>query len=78
MGLFFDEDTQQIYIADCDNNRVQVMSLQGGFITRFGQDVLQLEPWGISVNKDHIFVTDRVQNSLFKFCKNTLKLLEQY
>ena len=76
MGLFFDEDTQQIYIADpSGNNRVQVMSLQGGFVTRFGKHVL-LEPWGISVNKDHIFVTDRVQNSLFKFCKNTLKLLD--
>ena len=75
VGLFFDEDTQQIYIADCGNNRVQVMSLQGGFVTRFGKHVL-LEPWGISVNKDHIFVTDRVQNSLFKFCKNTLKLLD--
>ena len=74
MGLFFDEDTQQIYIADYGNNRVQVMSLQGEFITSFGQDVLVL-PWGISVNKDHIFVTDIGHNSLFKFCKNTLELL---
>ena len=73
-GLFFDEDTQQIYIADFRNNRVQVMSLQGEFIASFGQDVLQL-PWGISVNKDHIFVTDRGHHSLFKFCKNTLELL---
>ena len=30
---------------------------------------------GISVNKDHIFVTGVGHNSLFKFCKNTLKLL---
>ena len=73
VGLFFDEDTQRIYIADYDNNRVQVMSLQGKCITRFGQDVLQL-PWAISVNNDHIFVTD-VSSSLFKFCKNTLELL---
>ena len=74
MALFFDEYTQQIYIADCDNKRVQIMSLQGEFITRFGQDVLQL-PCGISVNKDHIFVTDMGHHSLFKFCKNTLELL---
>ena len=73
-GLFFDEDTQQIYIADYLNNRVQVVSLQGEFITRFGQDELQ-GPWGISVNKDHIFVTDVGHDSLFKFCKNTLQLL---
>ena len=76
MGLFFDEDTQQIYIADWSNNQVQVMSLQGEFITRFGQDALHkmYEPWGISVNKDHIFVTVG-HHSLFKFCKNTLELL---
>ena len=75
-GLFFDEDTQQIFIADFVNSRVQVMSLQGEFITSFGQDVLQ-GPWGISVNKDHIFVTDTRCCSLFKFCKNTLKLLNR-
>ena len=74
MGLFFDEDTQRIYVADCENSRVQVMSLQGEFITSFGQDVLKV-PWGISVNKDHIFVTNGGHNSLFKFCKNTLELL---
>ena len=74
MGIFFDENTQQIYIADLMNSRVQVMSLQGEFIASFGQDVLQ-GPWGISVNKGYIFVTDRRHDSLFKFCKNTLKLL---
>ena len=50
------------------------MSLRGEFITRFGQDVLQ-RPCGISVNKDHIFVTGVGHDSLFKFCKNTLELL---
>ena len=73
-GLFFDEDTQRIFIADCENSRVQVMSLRGEFITSFGQDVLMV-PSGISVNKDHIFVTDIGHHSLFKFCKNTRKLL---
>ena len=74
MGIFFDENTQQIFIADCVNSRVQVMSLKGEFITSFGQDVLS-NPWGISVNKDYIFVTDTTNNSLFKFRKNTLELL---
>ena len=56
MGQLFDEDTQQIYIADFVNRQAQIMSLQGKFITSFGQDVLEL-PYGISVNKDHIIVT---------------------
>ena len=50
------------------------MSLRGEFITSFGQDVLKY-PSGISVNKDNIFVTDRVHDYLFKFCKKTLELL---
>ena len=73
-GLFFDEDTQRIYIADYVNGRVQVMSLQGESIASFGQDVLK-KSWGISVNENHIFVTDIGHHSLFKFCKNTRKLL---
>ena len=74
MGLYFDEDTQRIYIADFGNSRIHVMSQQGEFIKSLGQDVLQL-PWGISANKDHIFVTDGGHHSLIKFCKNTLELL---
>ena len=74
LGLFFDENTQRIYIADCGNGRVQVMSLQGEFITSFGQDTLK-NPSGISVNEDHIFVTDVGHDSVFKFCKNTRELL---
>ena len=73
-GLFFDEDTQRIYIADYGNSRVQVMSLQGEFIASFGEDVLK-KPSGISVNEVHIFVTGRGHDSLFKFCKNRLELL---
>ena len=74
MGLFFDENTQRIYIAESKNSRVQVMSLKGEFIASFGQEVLSY-PWEICVNKDYIFVTDGRHNSVFKFCKNTLELL---
>ena len=71
MGLFFDEDTQQIYIADCDNNRVQVMSLQGGVHYKIRTRCTTLVPWGISVNKDHIFVTD--SRTFF-----SIQVLEEY
>ncbi|KAI6647270.1 Cell surface protein [Oopsacas minuta] len=76
IGLFLDEDDHRIYIADFGNNRVQVMSFEGEFLTNFGQDILK-EPYGIVVNKEFIFITDMIHNSLFKFCKNKLYLLNR-
>ncbi|KAI6647988.1 Cell surface protein [Oopsacas minuta] len=75
-GLFLDEDNHRIYIADYGNSRVQVMSFEGEFLTNFGQDILK-KPYGIVVNKEYIFITDTEHNSLFKFCKNKLYLLNR-
>ncbi|KAI6647951.1 Cell surface protein [Oopsacas minuta] len=76
IGLFLDEDNHRLYIADFGNSRVQVMSFEGEFLTSFGQDILK-EPYGIVVNKEFIFITDREYDSLFKFCKNKLYLLKR-
>ena len=73
-GLFFDEETQLIYVADFGNRQVQVMTLQGEFIISFGQDILKVL-WGISVDKDYIFVTDRGHNSIFKSVRIHLNFL---
>ena len=35
-GLALDEPNQLIYIADCDNSRIQVVSFAGKFLKRFG------------------------------------------
>ena len=74
-GLFLDEYTQQIYIADFENGRVQVMSVRGEDLRKLGRNVLR-QPWGITVNKDHIFVTDAHYCSIFKFCKSTFELID--
>ena len=47
-GLALEEISQKVYIADCGNSCVKVLSFQGEFLTQFGQDVLR-EPWGIAV-----------------------------
>ncbi|KAI6647975.1 hypothetical protein LOD99_8303 [Oopsacas minuta] len=52
------------------------MSFEGEFLTNFGQDILK-KPYGIVVNKEYIFITDILHNSLFKFCKNKLYLLKR-
>ena len=39
-GLAIDEANKLIYVADCGNKRVQIVSFEGNFIKRFGQDKL--------------------------------------
>ena len=75
-GLSLDEVNQLIYIADRDNNRIQVVSFEGKFLKRFGQDILK-EPWGIAVAEDNVFVTDSVLHALLQFRTKDCKLVRR-
>ena len=72
-GLALDELNQLIYIADCSNSRVQVVSFDGNFLTRFGKGILK-QPWGIAVTEDNVFVTDFNLHALFQFSKKDCQL----
>ena len=75
-GLALDELNQQIYIADWDNSRVQVVSFDGNFLTRFGQGILK-KPFGIAVTEDNVFVTDISLHALFQFNKKDYQLVRR-
>ena len=74
--LALDEVNQLIYIADWSNKRIQVVSSEGKFLRRFGQDILK-EPWGISVMEDNVLVTDTVLHALLQFRKKDCKLVRR-
>ena len=76
VGLALDEVNQLIYIADCGNRLIQVVSFEGKFLKRFGQDRLK-RPWGIAVTADNVFVTDRNLHALLQFKKNDCKLVRR-
>ena len=73
-GISIEEDNKLILIADCLNSRVQIVSFEGQFMTRFGQGTLK-HPWGITVSKEHVFITDRGLHALLKFDRNSYKLV---
>ena len=73
VDLALDELNQLIYIADWDNSRVQVVSFDGNFLTRFGQGILK-RPFGIAVTEDNVFVTDFNLHALFQFSKKDCQL----
>ena len=75
-GLALDEPNQLIYIADCDNIRIQVVSFAGKFLKRFGQGILK-QPWGIAVTEDNVFVTEWSLHALLQFGKKDYKLVRR-
>ena len=75
-GLALDEVNQLIYITDRGNIRIQVVSFQGKFLKRFGQDILK-ELWGIAVTEDNFFVTDSGLHALLQFRKKDCKLVRR-
>ena len=75
-GLALDEVNQLIYIVDWKNSRIQVVSFEGKFLKRFGQDILK-EPWGIAVTADNVFVTDEDLHALLQFRKKDCKLVRR-
>ena len=75
-GLALDEVNQLIYIADWRNERIQVVSFEGKFLKRFGQDILN-KPWSIAVTEDNVFVTDSDLHALLQFRKKDCKLVRR-
>ena len=75
-GIALDEVNQLIYIADWLNKRIQVVSFEGKFLKRFGQDILK-EPYDIAVTEDNVFVTDLSLRALLQFRKKDCKLVRR-
>ena len=73
-GIAIDEDNKLIFIADCENSRVQIVSFEGQFMTRFGQDTLEL-PYGITVSNEHVFITDTGLHAMLQFNRNSYELV---
>ena len=73
-GIAIEDDNKLIFIADCYNSRVQIVSFEGQFMTRFGQDTLKY-PFGISVSTEHVFITDIGLHALLQYDKKSYELV---
>ena len=56
-GLTIDESNGNIYVSDCNNNRIQILSQDFRFISQFGKDILR-QPRDVKLSKEYIFVLD--------------------
>ena len=67
-GLTIDESNGNIYVSDCHNNRIQILSQDFRFISQFGKDILK-EPLDVKLSK-YIFVLDESNPCLHLFNYN--------
>ena len=65
-GISIDRTTNEVFIADRSNSRIQVLTTEGEYLRSFGTDHLK-EPRGICVSQDGVFVTDRATKCLLRF-----------
>ena len=65
-GISIDNITNEVFIADSTNSRIQVLTTEGEYLRSFGTDHLK-EPHGIFVSQDGVFVTDRATECLLRF-----------
>ena len=56
-GLTIDESNGNIYVSDCFNSRIQILSQDFRFISQFGKDTLKY-PRDVKLFKEYIFVLD--------------------
>ena len=56
-GLTINQTNGDIYVCDRDNRRIQIISKDFKFISKFGEDSLS-EPRDIKLSKDYIYVLD--------------------
>ncbi|KAI6658681.1 Tripartite motif-containing protein 2 [Oopsacas minuta] len=74
LGLALDGD--KIYIADANNNRIQIFSTEGKFIHEFSKGQL-ISPYGIALHNEWVFISDWRLHSILKYSKTNYKLIKR-
>ena len=68
-GLTIDESNGNIYVSDCSNNRIQILSHDFRFISQFGEYIIRY-PRDVKLSKEYIFILDKSNPCLHLFSYN--------
>ena len=68
-GVVIDDNSQKLFIADKGNSRIQVWSMEGSYLSEFGEGILK-EPWEIVLSDDSIYISDIEGQFLSKWRRN--------
>ena len=65
-GVAIHEETHQIFVANCDNGRVEIFSELGEFLSQLGVGELS-DPYGIAIHGDSLYVSCVGDHTVSKF-----------
>ncbi|KAI6649022.1 Cell surface protein [Oopsacas minuta] len=68
-GLTIDDSNEDIYICDCYNNRVQILTKDLCYKTKFGTNTLK-RPLNVKLSKEYIYVLDTSNPCIHLFNRN--------
>ena len=77
-GVACRHETQEIFVTDQENSRIQIFDVHGEYICAFGQQDL-VRPSYLVIHEDFLFVTDWgwLGYSLYKFDLTSLRLIKR-
>ena len=64
-GLAVDSDGL-VYVANCNNNRIEVLREDGSFVRQIGVGELN-RPWNVTINNKHVYVADTFNHRVAMF-----------
>ena len=75
-GVAIDEDTHQIFVANCSNNRVEIFSETGEYICQLGVGQLYANHTGIAIHGDNVYVSCG-DNTVSRFSLTDMSLVRR-
>ena len=72
-GILVDENNSRIFVTD-NNNRIQVWSMDGKYISEFGKNILSW-PWEIVLHDKFLYISDVVTHLILKWSNDTFSLI---
>ena len=75
-GVAIHEDTQQIFVVNLGNDRVEIFSETGEFLYQLGVGQLH-EPHGIAIHGDSVYVSSWTRHTVSKFSLTEMYLVKR-
>ena len=74
LGVAINEATNQIFVANCGNNRIEIFSEAGEYLNQLGE---LHSPWGIAIHENSLFVSCIMIHTISKYSLTDFSLVKQ-
>ena len=75
-GVAINEATNQLFVANCKNSRIEIFSETGEYLNQLGERELH-NPWGIAIHENSLFVSNLLIHTISKYSLTDFSLVKQ-